>query len=90
MDEPTSALDPKSRRRLISLLNSFEHTKIITSHDLDTIVETCRRTIVIKAGEIVADGKTVDILTNVELLDRSGLEMPLSLQNCPICGSEKK
>lgn len=90
MDEPTSALDPKSRRRLISLLNSFEHTKIITSHDLDTIVETCRRTIVIKAGEIVADGKTMDILTNVELLDRSGLEMPLSLQNCPICGSEKK
>ena len=84
MDEPTSALDPKSRRRLISLLNSFEHTKIITSHDLDTIVETCRRTIVIKAGEIVADGKTMDILTNVELLDRSGLEMPLSLQNCPI------
>ena len=90
MDEPTSALDPKSRRRLISLLNSFEHTKIITSHDLDTIVETCRRIIVIKAGEIVADGKTMDILTNVELLDRSGLEMPLSLQNCPICGSEKK
>ena len=37
MDEPTSALDPKSRRRLISLLNSFEHTKIITSHDLETI-----------------------------------------------------
>ena len=89
MDEPTSALDPKSRRRLISLLNSFEHTKIITSHDLDTIVETCRRTIVIKAGEIVADGKTMDILTNVELLDRSGLEMPLSLQNCPICGPKR-
>ncbi|MFJ7826694.1 energy-coupling factor ABC transporter ATP-binding protein [Psychrobacillus sp. NPDC096623] len=90
MDEPTSALDPKSRRRLISLLNSFEHTKIITSHDLDTIVETCSRTIVIKAGEIVADGKTVKILTNVELLDHCGLEMPLSLQNCSICGSEKK
>ena len=34
-----SVLDPKSRRRLISLLNSFEHTKIITSHDLDTIVK---------------------------------------------------
>ena len=90
MDEPTTALDPKARRRLISLLNSFEHTKIITSHDLDMVVDTCSRTIVIEAGEIVADGKTLDILTNVELLDRCGLEMPLSLQNCPICGSEKK
>ena len=90
MDEPTTALDPKARRRLISLLNSFEHTKIITSHDLDMVVDTCSRTIVIEAGEIVADGKTLYILTNVELLDRCGLEMPLSLQNCPICGSEKK
>ena len=33
------------------------------------VVDTCRRIIVIKAGEIVADGKTMDILTNVELLD---------------------
>lgn len=29
MDEPSSDLDPKSRRDLIELLNSFEHTKII-------------------------------------------------------------
>ena len=89
MDEPTSALDPKSRRRLISLLNSFEHTKIITSHDLDTIVQA-RRTIVIKEGEIVADGKTMDILTNVELLDRSGLEMPLSLQENTLSAAPKR
>jgi len=89
MDEPTSALDPKSRRRLIGLLKSFEHTKIITSHDLDMVFETCKRIIVIKDGEIAADGMTEEILTNEELLDSCGLEVPLSLQNCPICGSSK-
>lgn len=89
MDEPTSPLDPKSRRRLISLLNSFEHTKIITSHDLDMVLDTCSRTIMIKDGEVAADGKTWDILTNVELLESCGLEMPLSLQKCPVCGSNR-
>lgn len=89
MDEPTSALDPKSRRRVIGLLKSFEHTKIITSHDLDMVLETCKRIIVIKEGEIAADGTKEEILSNMELLDSCGLEIPLSLQNCPICGASK-
>lgn len=90
MDEPTSALDPKARRKLINLLESFEHTKLITSHDLDMVLETCKRIIVIKNGKIVADGDAEKILANAELLDSCGLERPLSLQNCPICGTLKE
>lgn len=89
MDEPTSALDPKSRRRVMNLLKGFDHTKIITSHDLDMVFETCKRIIVINNGEIVADGTTAGVLTNAELLDSCGLEMPLSIQNCPVCGTTK-
>ena len=89
MDEPTSALDPKARRRVIGLLNSFTHTKIITSHDLDLVLETCQRVIVVKNGKITADGATNEILTNSELLDSCGLELPLSIQDCPICSSSK-
>lgn len=85
MDEPSSALDPKSRRRLINLLNKFEHTKIITSHDLDMVYDLCARTIVIKNGEIAADGPTPEILMNAGLLDACGLEMPLAMQGCPVC-----
>jgi cobalt/nickel transport system ATP-binding protein len=87
MDEPTAALDPKSRRRLINLLNNFKHTKIITSHDLDMIMSTCNRIIILKKGEIAADGEVKDILQNAELLESCGLELPLSLQNCPVCNS---
>lgn len=90
MDEPTAALDPKSRRRLIAMLNSFEHTKIITSHDLDLVLDTCSRIIIIKEGELVADGETAAILSNEELLSNCGLELPLSIQNCPICGASKR
>ena len=89
MDEPTSFLDPQSRRRVMGLLKSFEHTKIITSHDLDMVLETCRRVIVIKDGLVAADGPAGEILKNQPLLDGCGLEMPLSLQSCPNCGASK-
>lgn len=89
MDEPTSGLDPKSRRRFIHILKSFSHTKIITSHDLDMVMETCDRIIVIKEGEVAASGATLQILTNESLLNECGLEIPLSLQRCPACGTIK-
>ena len=87
MDEPTDGLDPKARRRVMGLLQGFQHTKVITSHDLDMIWALCDRTIVIKNGEIAADGRTRDILTDQHLLDACGLELPLTLQNCPVCGA---
>ncbi len=90
LDEPTAALDPKSRRRIMKLLKGFEHTKIITSHDLDMVYEMCDRIILLKNGEVVADGNTKDILTNEELLDACGLELPLSIQSCPVCGKSTK
>jgi len=89
MDEPTAALDPKSRRRVMELLRSFNHTKIVTSHDIDMIYELCDRTIVIRKGEIAADGITSEILVDAELMDACGLEVPLALQNCPVCGAKK-
>jgi len=86
MDEPTSNLDPKARRRLIELLKSFKHTKIIATHDLDMALDLCERTIIIKEGEVVADGKSVDILNNGALLSESNLEKPFRFQGCPVCG----
>lgn len=80
MDEPTAALDPRARRRLINLLNSFEYTKIVASHDLDMILDTCKRTIVLKDGQIAADGNTKDILLDEKLMDECNLELPLSCQ----------
>ena len=89
MDEPTASLDPKSRRRLIGLLQSFDHTKIITSHDLDMVLETCQRVIVIKEGTVAADGSAAEILADAGLLDDCGLELPLSMQGCPVCKSAR-
>ncbi|MBP2637400.1 MAG: cbiO [Firmicutes bacterium] len=85
MDEPTAGLDPFSRRQLINLLKTFEHTKIIATHDLDLVVDLCARTVVLSEGTIIADGPTLDIFSNEELLNKAHLEKPFRMQGCPIC-----
>lgn len=80
MDEPSIALDPRNRRTLINILGSFEQLKIIASHDLDLILDTCERTVLLSGGRIVRDGATKDILTDRELLEANGLELPFCLQ----------
>lgn len=79
MDEPTVALDPKNRRNMVGILNEFSHLKIIASHDLDFVWDTCKRTILLSGGKIAVDGKTEDILRDARLLDECGLELPLSI-----------
>ncbi len=93
MDEPSSSLDPRGRRELIELLKSFEHTKIIATHDLDMALELCTRTIILGQGKVLADGPTPEIFADTGLLAQSRLEKPLSMQNCPRCSlgiSDKK
>ncbi len=80
MDEPSSYLDPRARRRLIELLHSFEHTKIVATHDLDLVLEVCQRVIVLHGGRVAADGPVRDILGNAALMHNHGLECPLSLR----------
>ena len=77
MDEPSVALDPRNRRHLSNLLNEMDPMKLIASHDLDFILDTCERTILMWQGSIVADGPTKEILSNKELLESHGLELPL-------------
>ena len=79
MDEPSTALDPQNRRTLIRALNTLPITKIIASHDLDLILDTCDRVLLLSDGRIAADGSVNDILYDKELLENNHLELPLCL-----------
>jgi len=81
MDEPSANLDPRARRHLIELLKSFTHTKIIATHDMEFVVETCQRVILLSKGKLVADGITTKILTNEKLMSEHGLETPHILRH---------
>ena len=81
MDEPTSALDPYNRRVVINTIRDLKQTKIITSHDLDMILDTCDRVILINEGKVVADGDADVILRDRELLEANHMELPLRFQH---------
>lgn len=86
LDEPSSGLDPRARRQLMALIKDFRQTRILASHDLDLIAELCERTIVLHAGRVAADRPSRDIFRDDTLLTQCGLERPLSMQGCPLCG----
>ena len=79
MDEPSSALDPYNRRLVINTIRELSQTKLITSHDLDLILDTCGRVILLSNGRIAADGPAQELLRDRALLEANRMELPLSL-----------
>ena len=79
MDEPTSALDPFNRRLVINTIRELGQTRVITSHDLDMILDTCERVILLSGGRIVADGPADVILRDKALLEAHRMELPFCL-----------
>ena len=80
MDEPSAALDPRNRRALIGILNALPCAKLIASHDLDFIYDTCDRVLLLHHGQLAADGPAREILRDKALLERCELELPLRWQ----------
>ena len=83
MDEPSTALDPVNRRTVIRAINNLSMTKLIASHDLDMILDTCDRVILLSHGEIAADGPADEILRDKALLEANRMELPFCLQGYP-------
>ena len=83
MDEPSTALDPRNRRTLIRTLNALPVTKIIATHDLDLVLETCDRVLLLHDGQIAADGPAGEILRDRALLEQHSLELPFCLAGVP-------
>jgi len=79
LDEPTSNLDPRARRQLLGILQQHPAAQLVATHDLEFVVELCSRVLVIDEGRIHADGSVRSVLGNARLLERHGLEVPLSL-----------
>lgn len=89
LDEPTASLDPRARRQLIDLVRAFGHTSLVATHDLEMVLELCPRTLVLKAGVVVADGDTETIFNDPGLLADCGLEQPASLRARRSCEASR-
>jgi cobalt/nickel transport system ATP-binding protein len=74
LDEPTAGLDPRTRRRLIELLQELPQTMLCATHDLTMLPDVFARTVVLDRGQVVADGPTDEILADDLLLEAHGLK----------------
>ena len=79
LDEPSASLDPYNRRAVIRTLQRMDRTMLIASHDLDMILETCSRVLVLSGGRLAADGPAEEILSDRALLEAHRLELPFCL-----------
>lgn len=73
LDEPTLALDPKNRRMVMQALERLPCAKLIATHDLDFVLSSCSRAILVSGGTVVADGPAAEVVSDRSLLERAGL-----------------
>jgi len=76
LDEPSSNLDPASRRELAETLAGLDITMLMVTHDLPYALELCERAVILSGGVIAADGSTLGILSDAEVMARHRLELP--------------
>ena len=79
LDEPSSGLDPRGRRQFKALLRGLPGAKLIATHDLELVVDLCSRVLILDHGRLAAQGPTLSLLANEELMLAHGLEKPHSL-----------
>lgn len=67
-DEPTTALDVIVQAQILNLLKRLvaQHglTLVVITHDLSVLADTCERIMVMKSGEIVETGKSVEVMSH--------------------------
>jgi cobalt/nickel transport system ATP-binding protein len=81
LDEPSMYLDPRGRRELIQLLHTLGGTRMIAAHDLELILQTCDRVLLLDRGRLMADGPARTILADATLMETHGLEVPYILRS---------
>ncbi len=80
MDEPTVGQDPLQKEilaEIIKMLKLQGKTIIVISHDVDFISENFSRIVVMSKGQILADGKTDEIMYDTKILREANLVEPI-------------
>lgn len=63
-DEPTTALDPIVALQILNLIQEFNHTLLLITHDFRLVSKVCHKIIVFYAGQIVEMGTVQEILSH--------------------------
>ena len=83
LDEPTAMLDPQGRREVVSTITRLCREKgmtvVLITHHMEECIDA-DRLIIMSEGAIAADGSPEDVFSQVELMQREGLDVPETTQ----------
>jgi len=78
LDEPTAALDLAYQLEIASLLRDLQRrvpiSIVVSTHDLNFAAGLCRTLVLLRDGEVLADGATDDVLTPGRIKALYGVE----------------
>lgn len=84
LDEPVAGLDPVGKKDLMDMLHYIHgravKTIVIVSHDMDMVAKHCNQIAVFNEGKVVLTGSPEVVFKNEELLNESGLFLPLTIR----------
>lgn len=78
LDEPFAALDYNRKNRLLLYLKKLKknHTIILISHDIESILDFCQRLIILNEGRVVYDDNVSKLNKNPRILLEVGINLP--------------
>ncbi len=91
LDEPTTGQDwghVNKFLRQIRHLNELGKTIILITHDMNLVAGYARRTVVMDKGKIVLDGDTRSVFSKPEILEKTGITLPIITRLSPDLGKE--
>lgn len=86
LDEPTAGLDPAGRDEILHKIRDLQKrmniTVVLVSHSMEDIAKMAERIIVLRGGEIAADGAPNEVFSRAEELRGMGLDLPQVTRIC--------
>ena len=79
LDEPTANLDIATRREILGVLEDMKdiiRTAVIATHDMQLVCQWAERIIVLRGGQVVADGSRDEIFSRSDLAALVGIRPP--------------
>lgn len=81
LDEPANGLDMGASLGMLKLMRSFcaeDHAMIITTHHIDEVIPEIERVVLLRQGQIIADGRKPDVLTSEALSELYNTNLRIS------------
>lgn len=72
LDEPAAGMNPNETKELMETIrfvrDSFDMTVLLIEHDMKLVSGICEELTVLNFGQVLAEGKTSDVLNNPEVI----------------------